>query len=388
MKKLLLALAMVVTLGVLGGGAVQATTNMQTGTDVRLGADETVDASYYAAGETVVIEGTVKGDLYCAGQNIEVNGTIEGDVLCAGQEVRIGGTVQGDVRAAGQNVLVHGEIAQSATLAGQMITIEGTIGRDMTATGQNVRIDGDIGRDLVAGAERAIILGSVGRNVEANIDTLALRDEARIDGNLSYTSFNEVDTAQGATVTGMTERHMPPETEAPAQEMPFAWLAGAVVVFFLLLPLAVVWLALMPRVAHRSAETMMGHTLLAIALGFVTLIVTPIIATFIMITVIGLPLGLILLALWLLAMPVAFIMAAYSFGVWLAQKAGWQFAGYEFVALILALAVVVFAASLPFIGWLIALLTLACGFGGIALMTGKFVGEQYKQTGGKTKKKA
>lgn len=387
MKKILLALAMVVGIGVLGGGAVQATTNMQAGTDVQLKANETVNASYYTSGETVIIEGTVQGDLYCAGQSVEVRGTIEGDVLCAGQEVRVDGTVQGDVRVAGQNIFVKGEVAKSATIIGQMITLEGKIAQDATITGQTIRTSGTIGRDLVANAQRVTLLGNVARNVTANVDTIELRDKAAVGGNLTYTSYNEVNKAEGATIAGTTERQMPSEheEEAATPDMPFAWVVGAAMAFLFLLPIAIVWLALVPRAARRGAETMMKRVWLSIGLGLITLIVTPIIAFLIVFTVVGIPLAIILLVLWLIAIPVAFIMAAYSFGVWLANKAGWRFAGYEFVALIVALALLVFAASLPFVGWFIALVSLACGFGGMVLMAGAYIREQHQQNK-KTKK--
>lgn len=377
MKKLIVALAAVLAVGVLGAGVAGAQSNMAAGSEVTLAKDQTIDASYYAAGETLIINGTVKGDLYCAGTSVEVNGTVEGDVLCAGMEVRIDGNVQGNIRAAGQNVFIEGDVQKSITVMGQMISVDGKIGQDATITGQTARINGEIGRDLVVGAERLTLLGSVARNVEAGVETVTLRDEARIGGNLSYTSYNEVDKADSATVAGITERHTPTH-ETAAEPAPYAWVFAGIFTFIFLLPIALVWLALMPRIARRSAEVMKRRWLLGIALGLLALVFMPIVAIALMVTVIGLPLGFITLFLWLLALPVAFIMAAYSFGTWLIDKAGWTFQGHEFVALLLGLMILVFFASLPYVGWIIALVSIACGLGGIALLKGEFVINQYR----------
>ena len=116
MKRILAAAAIV---GLLGFGALapraQAISTFATdesdGGSVSLAKGQTKDGAYYAAAQTVTVDGTVNGDVYCAGQHIYINGTVNGDVLCAGQMVTIRGTVSGDVRTAGQMIEIAGTVS-------------------------------------------------------------------------------------------------------------------------------------------------------------------------------------------------------------------------------------------------------------------------------------
>lgn len=385
MRKLLVVLGAVVTLGLLGGGVAQATSNMNGNENARLASNETVDASYYAAGKTVLIEGTVKGDVYCAGQNIEVKGVIEGDVICAGQEVRIGGIVKGDVRVAGQNVFLDGTVAKSVSAFGQVVVMESQIGQDVTIGAQTTRLAGMVARDVTIGAQQTTLEGTVKRNVHASVDFLTLRDKAQIGGNLTYVSDNEADRLNGAVVTGQTERQTPPKEESADPVTPYNWAMGLIMAFLFLLPLAIVWLALMPRVAAVTATTMRHRFFLSIGLGLLALVVAPLLAMVIMFTVIGIPLGLVMLFFWFLAVPAGFIMSAYSLGHWVTEKLDWRFRGHEFVGLVLGLFALVFAVAVPYVGWLIAVVAIASGVGTQLLLKQRFIARQYDKPSSKKK---
>ena len=45
---------------------------------------------YFAAGDEVLLEGTVNGDVYAAGGMVEIDGTINGDLIVAGGQVNVG----------------------------------------------------------------------------------------------------------------------------------------------------------------------------------------------------------------------------------------------------------------------------------------------------------
>ena len=49
-----------------------------------IAADETIDGSFYFAGQTLVVNGTITGDLIAAASEIVINGHVEGSVMAAG----------------------------------------------------------------------------------------------------------------------------------------------------------------------------------------------------------------------------------------------------------------------------------------------------------------
>lgn len=386
MKKIFAALIAVIAVGAIAGTAVQAQDNMATGDSVTLAKDQVIDASYYAAGETLVINGTVQGDLYCAGNSVEINGTIEGDVLCAAQDLRIEGTVEGDVRAAGQNVTVAGEVGQSVTLMGQALEVSGKVGRDATLTGQIMRLTGEFERDVVAAGERLIVSGSIGRNVQMAGESTAFREGANVGGNVTYVSHNDADVDNGATISGNVVREDPPRTEA-VEVGPMAWIAGALLAFAFLLPIGVAFVALAPRAAGSAVEYMRHRTLVTLGLGFLGFFLTPVLAVALMVTVIGLPLGVMLFMAWAMALPVAFVIGAYTVGAWMTAVDADHSGMRKFLAVLVGLILFITFSFLPYVGWAITLLIMIGGFGVITMGLGRSIRAQYTKQPAKKKAK-
>lgn len=387
MKKVLIALAAVLAVGVLGAGVAGAQSNMVANSEVTLPEDQTIDASYYAAGETLIINGTVQGDLYCAGNNVEINGTIEGDVLCAGQNLRIEGTVEGNVRAAGQNITVAGEVARSVTLLGQTLEVDGKVGQDVTLTGQTMRLAGEVGRDAVTVGERLIVSGSVGRNIQMTGEDTSLRKDANVGGNVTYTSYNEASIERRAIVGGEIVQLEPPQGEA-VEVSPMAWVAAALLAFAFLLPVGIVYIAFAPRAAGSAVEYMRRKTLITLGLGFLSLFLLPFVAIALMVTVIGLPLGVMLFMVWAMALPVAFVIGAYTVGAWITAVDVDHSAMRKFLAMLVGLPLFILLSFLPYVGWAITLIAMIGGFGVITMGVGRAIRAQYTKQPPKKKAKA
>lgn len=387
MKKLIIILAAVLALGVLGAGVASAQSNMAAGSEVTLAKDQTIDASYYAAGETLIINGTVKGDLYCAGTSVEVNGTVEGDVLCAAQDLRVEGTVEGDVRVAGQTVTVAGDVERSVTVMGQTIELGGKVGRDATLTGQTMRVTGEVGRDTVIAGERLVVSGSVGRNVQMTGESTSLRDGANIGGSVAYTSNNDAEVESGAVVSGEIVRQDPPQSES-VEVGPMAWVAAALFAFIFLLPIGVVYIAFAPRAAGSAVEYVRRKTLITAGLGFLSLFLVPFVAIALIVTVIGLPLGVMLFMLWAMALPVAFVIGAYTVGAWITAVDVDHSSMRKFLAMLVGLLLFILLSFLPYVGWVITLLAMIGGFGVITMGVVRAIRAQYTKQSPKKKAKA
>lgn len=296
-----------------------ATVNAQsfrTGETTTIGADEKIDSSAWLAGSSIDVAGTVNGDLYCAGQNITISGHIAGDVLCAGQTVTISGKIEGDVRAAGQTVLVGGTIAGSVTAAGQAVTVEGksTIGRDASFVGQNITIHGLIGRDVVIGASSATVDATVGRNVTAQLENLTVSNDAKVNGTVNYTSPQKAIINSGAHIGGKTTYTELAEEKQTKTGYDFgSAMLWAVMLFFS----GMLAVLLFPRVLHRttnSAAKTPSRAIMAVLVGLIATVVTPVAIIMLMFTILGMPFALVALVAWLLILAVSGVFAAYYLG--------------------------------------------------------------------------
>ncbi|MBD7956679.1 polymer-forming cytoskeletal protein [Microbacterium sp. Sa4CUA7] len=253
----------------------------------------------FFSGVLVEVSDDVVGDVYAAGQTITISGDVTGDVIAAAQTITITGTVDGDVRLAGQDVTISGQVTRSGTVFAATITLSdaGALGGDLVGAAADVSIGGDIGRDVFLSVNRLSIDGSVG-------------------GDVTYYSDNEAAIADGA-VAGASERIAPPQRER-AELSPWLLFAGWLVgVLYALVALSLVMLLaglLIPRWLTRVTDHLVPAPWKALLVGFVASITVPLVLVMLLITVVGAPLGLAGLLVWLVLTLATFIYSAFYLG--------------------------------------------------------------------------
>jgi len=175
------------------------------------------------------------------------------------------------------------------------VRIQGRVTGDVVAVSAPVRINGPVEGDVVAIAER-VFIGPGGR----------------VDGDVSYGDKDPVVTVPGA-VGGKTEKLDFDEFISPLGVFA-AWVALwlAVSVSTLLLGLALLWLA--PRSLEAAREIARTATGAAIGIGLAVFFGLPAVAVLLMITVLGLPLGIALLLALLPIYAVGYTTSAFLLG--------------------------------------------------------------------------
>jgi anti-sigma factor RsiW len=330
---------------------------------VVVGAGEIVDDSLAVAADVVTVEGTVTGNLFAAGHRVIVRGTVKGDLMAVGERVEIEGTVEGNVFAGGGTVLVRGSVRRSVYGAGDTVRIDssGHVDGDIVGFAETIDFDGRAGHDLVAFAGMTNVRGDVGRDVSVRTRRLHLDSAAKVGGNLlaRVRHAADVQVDAGAIVSGKTETRLLPKEKSRYARVGFyvwklIWLAAAFVVglaLHALLP------GLFPARLPGSAAL-----LRAAGLGFVALVVVPVAACLLMLTLIGLPAGLLVLGLWLAALYVAQILVATLVGRGFLQKADAPPAPIALVLLVGLVGVAV-SVNLPYVGGLMRFVVLVLGLG-------------------------
>jgi cytoskeletal protein CcmA (bactofilin family) len=257
---------------------------------------------HFVASRTVLIQNPVAGDLIAAGRNIEVNAAVSGDAALAGGEVRVAGRVSQDLYAAGGRLAVTGSVSRNTRMAGGQVTIGSgaTLEGNLSAMGGEISLEGPVAGSVRAVGGRVYLNGPVGGDVQVRSGEVELGPNARIAGKLRYASDEELRRAPGTQVRGGIERMSSPSGwPIPGTVERQVVGRGSWIWTFGLMLLAAVLVAALPGFYSRVAATLQGRPGKSLLFGFVTLICMPLTALVFLITLIGVPLALVAIMLYL-----------------------------------------------------------------------------------------
>lgn len=319
--------------------------------DVVLLRDKIVNEDYFAAGDSVLIEGTVNGDAYVAGGNVVVDGTINGDLLTAGGNLDIRGTVTGNIRAAGGNINVSSNVGRNATLVGGNL---------------NISSDANIAENLVSVGGQLTINSDVGSNVNAAVGQLNLASNASINGKLNYISNNRANISQEATVSGQITRNFPEDRQIAERGRDDF---GNVLNFFrfanfiLAAIIGLLLLAFLPVYFDNTANLILRRPWINLGIGLLTVVISPIIFILLLITVIGIPVAFVLAFILMTLLCLAKIFVAFAIGQILLKLI--LNSTNKIWAFVLGLIIYFLLTAVPIFGWIISILAALIGLGAI-----------------------
>jgi|GEM_PF-1222509 len=347
-----------------------AAADLRQGTDVTVPSGQTVTDDIYAAGGIITIGGNVNGSVIAAGGTITVSGNVSRDVIVAGGTINVTGRVGGSIRAAGGNLTLNAPVEQDVVVTGGTIDIGSgaTIGRDLVIAGGTATVSAAVARRVYMGSGDLTLRNRVGGDVRGQVEHLRL-DGAQIAGNLDYTSNNQVQLANGAHVAGTTTRHTSPGRGVAGAGSGFiAWLRTLIGIF----ALGLLLILLLPRVSTRAIDTLRAQPWASLGIGAAILVVTPIVALIAFIVGLfigGWWLGVLLIAAYILACAIGYVVAGLLLGRLLFAQLG--LGGYHPVLVLLGgLVVLTVVGLIPLLGWLVSLGAVVVGLGALALVVG------------------
>jgi hypothetical protein len=345
----------------MGAGAVE----IKTGQAIVIQKGQPVDDDILAAASEVAIAAPVQGDIVAAGKAIVTTGAVKDSVMLAGRRVTVAGPIGNDSWLAGETTTLDSTVADNAFLAGSEVTLStnGGVGRDMLAAGEKIRVLGKVGRDLRVAASEAVIGGTVGRDVYAQTDSLIIQKTAVIKGNLWYEANKKATIEPGAKILGKTIHKLPPKEKAKT----IFW---SPVYWVLTLLMAIVFggalLMLFPSRSQATADTVRAAFGPSIGIGLAALILTPALAVVLLITIIGIPIGLSLLAVYGVLLYAAWILGALALGQWILGRAG-RANPARFGSMILGILILAILGLIPFVGGVFKFVAALLGLGALLI---------------------
>lgn len=346
----------------------------------------------HEVGDTVVISEPVRGDFYAAGQSVDVRAFIDGDLGVAGRTVTVSEVVTGDVMAAGDSVTLAGDFRDDIRVAGRFLTLTGHVGDHALVAGETVvltgsshivgfaliagnvvDIGGRIGGDLSVVGETVTITGTVDGNVELDAATAVIGENAHIRGNLVWPRDQAPEIRAGARIDGQRIERAREGVATPREPTIVSVLGGIVVGAVSLVLLTWVLGAGMPPLMKGTNALLRQQPLRTFGIGLLALFAVPLAASLALITLIGAPIGVVLLlgyiVLLVLAAPVvlqatsdAVLERARRTGKPTPPSSGARLGTVAIMALIF-----VAITQVPIVGWLVGLVVVVFGLGALAM---------------------
>lgn len=327
-------------------------------------------------GETVSKRGTVNDDYYAAGGTVDIDADIVGDLVVSGGDLFVGHRIQGDVMAAGGSLNIRGEILDDIRTAGGDITIDATIGDDLFAAGGEINVSsgtaiggeawlaggdvlmaGTIKKDLLIGAGNIRISGTIHGDVELEGGEIQILEGALIEGNLHYKSPNEAKIHSNAKIAG----------DVTYEQVEWGHSHRGYGIFFSLTMVAagIVLFLVFPGFTMSAAGMISADPWKNLGVGFALLVVAPIAAILLMGIVLGIWVGMSILALYFVALLTGFLISCFFLGDLGARVLHKDVAttGRRLLSVAIAIILLGFIQLIPVIGGLLIFALLLLGLG-------------------------
>lgn len=333
--------------------------NLQTGEQVLL-QESAIQDDVYAFGGNINSTSNIFGDLIAGGGNVLIDGSVSQDLFVGGGSVTIIADVGDDLRVGGGNVSIVGSVGGDLIAGGGQVQVSGDgIAGDVLWGGGSLQLNAPVRGDLTVGGGEVLINSTVSGDVVFKGQKLVLGSNAQINGSLSYTSSEEAEIHEEATVLGeISYRPLTASTHKGSgidKGVLAAIFSAAYLAKFLMWLVAALIFGLLLK---RFSNTMVSHGLsrpfFELGRGFLALVAIPVASIILMVTVIGLPLGILGLIGYVAIIIFSSIAAPILMGSllhkWIKKPEGYL---VSWKTIVLGVAVYFLLGLVPVIGWII-----------------------------------
>ena len=339
------------------------------GREVRVSAD--VSNDIFAAGGNVAFADTSAADIYAAGGNVSFSRSTAESITAAGGKLRYRDTRVGDLTVAGGDLEIDARIAKDLLAAGGSVRLRPNtaISGDAIVAGGRLVIDGAIAGDLRARGGEIRIEGAVSGDVDLAGGQIIIAPDARIGGDLKYRSRRPASIAPGSVAGEIVQAKR--LQQRIGLQLLGVW--ARIGIFFGLALAALVLYGATPATVDGAVDTLIARPGASISVGLAIFVLIPVVALVLLVTIIGLPLAMLLGALYFAGFVPAILTIATWAGGRLAHLVGqspslW---GERFFWLLVGLAALVAVSAIPVVGPLLSLAALLFGIGALTMEIGR-----------------
>lgn len=276
------------------------------------------------SGETVSIDTPVEDDVFAAGSIVNINAPVDSAVVTGGT-ISINAPVKGDVFALGGQVYINSDVGGKVVTAGGQVNIlpGRNVDKDALIAGGNVVNAGHVNGTLTVGANQFSNAGSAGR-----------------------VEFHKVESRKE-------------ESRQVREE--FSFFGLLIILGYFILGLILV--RYLPGIFMAVDGEARSSPVLKTIVGFVLIIASVIAVLLLALTVVGLPIALISSLLIIAALALTGTFLSYSLGKEIGERL--KLKQGDLVLFVIGFVILNVLFLLPYVGWLISLISVCLGFAAI-----------------------
>jgi len=327
---------------------------------LHLKSDEIISGNLYVVANSIIIDGKIAGDLIAAAKEIKINGEIAGDLIAMAPDIEIKGRIEGNSRIAFNSFKLSGYIGKNLNALGENINLvkDSFVGWDLLSSNMHSSLNGLVNGEADISSQNIYLNGEINKDLSINLEGkepyLDISPEALVLGKFSYGAQEELEiNNQDAFKAGLefNKKSKRERNSKKTSTLIYSILSALAIASFLVY--------ILKRMKERLVKEMQGFNNKDLLSALIFLILCPIVALIIFITIIGIPLSLLILLFYFLFIYLAKVVAAIFMAELMYNKVGKK--KYYFLFLFLAIVGTWLIFSLPILGGFIS--TLATLFG-------------------------
>ena len=337
-------------------------------------------AAEYLAREVVKIseQDTAYSDIFTGARYVDILGVVDGDVYAGCQAFTLEGEIEDDLWAGCRSLEIRGNVKDNVFGAAGTIVIDGEIGGDVIAYSGSVRITdrAKIKGNLYVGSGQLFFDGGrIGGNIKGGAGMIHLNGNVKGKVELEGKKVSFGPNYQAGDGTQLTlERELnrenmpniPADLEVIIKEHKHFYNSVFFFWFFLsLLIVGIIIIALFKNFCLDYISHSRENPLKHLGLGFLVVIVTPIVLAVLMVLILTIPVGLILSAFYLILLYIGIVFASLFSGDYLLKLFKKDGKSSLFWPLVLGIVIFVLLIQIPFVGFIFNLIVISFGSGSL-----------------------
>lgn len=307
-----------------------STTFVQTNMFI-LDSGKTQDSELWLMANQIILDGHAKDDLFLLAMAhslwgddtpdgcVTLAGECANDVWAMGNTVELTGIIKDHARFLARTITINGSIAHNSIFVGNTIhlTRSAKIAADVWMTGENLIVEGDIKGNTTLTGKEVTLAGKFGQDVFITAQDLVALPGTEIMGNLTCRSPKEFTSDSRVIIHGKVIRKTIPAPSSGGALKSFFYQSclfmGALVV-------AMIFIAIFPAFTNHTIRCIRSSLGKCMVTGLMMICLVPPAVFLALLSIIGIPLGLLLVATGGILAYLSKIMVAIALGHWILRR--------------------------------------------------------------------
>ncbi|MDO4963622.1 MAG: hypothetical protein Q4E75_05990 [bacterium] len=316
---------------------------------------------YVKIGDNVTVKRDVIHNFFAIGNSVTTRSNVDGISFVIGNNLKINDNSEYEF-IVGNSININSNIEKDLFILGNSINITSSqVERDIYILGSSVDISSNIeGNAFIMASSLVLDNMTIKGDLLLNSSTIMFGDNVTIEGNIKYNESSVVSGIENVKYKSVEKYKIESENKE------YSILNNLYSKFKSMLSLLLVGIILLLICPSLFDKINLKYSLKSIMknllIGLFILVVVPIICILLLTTVIGLPLSLIILAIYFICIYISQILTSYFIGNILLTKV-FKAKDNRFISLLIGVLLIKLISLIPVIGAFISLVVLLIGLG-------------------------